>query len=149
MPEHEHTDLEALVRAMEEQLRALPCPQPGDARAAWLAHWRELQRLHPTHFILEGHTPVAEPDLGAWRTWMETHNRHVADEQVGALRVSTIFLGFNLGWMGAGEPLLFETMVFDAEDTPLDDLQGRYATWAEAEAGHAAVVAAMRQQLAP
>lgn len=100
-------------------------------------------------YILHGTTPVPEADLLAWGRWFETANRQVAETWVTpAIRVSTVFLGLNHQW-GSGAPLLFETMVFGlGEDHPLADYQERYSTWHEAEQGHEAVVALVRQALA-
>lgn len=47
-------------------------------------------------------------------------------------RVSTVFLGMDHGW-GDGEPVLFETMIFDG---PHDGYMERYYTWDEAIQGH-------------
>ena len=64
-------------------------------------------------------------------------NRRVAEDTVGKLRISTVFLMLDHGW---GEtPVLFETMIFDERKTKkheLDGYQTRYATWRQAEAGH-------------
>lgn len=57
--------------------------------------------------------------------------------------VSTVFLGLDHSW-GDGEPQIFETMVFGGA---LDQEQERYSTWAEAEAGHAAMVARVRASM--
>lgn len=46
--------------------------------------------------------------------------------------VSTVFLGLDMSF-GDGDPLLFETMVFNG---PLDNEMDRYSSWVEAEAGH-------------
>lgn len=46
--------------------------------------------------------------------------------------VSTVWIGLDLGW-GRGAPLIFETMIFGG---PLDGETARYATEAEARAGH-------------
>ena len=48
------------------------------------------------------------------------------------MRVSTVFLGIDYGF-GAGEPVLFETMIFGGKH---DGFQNRYLTWKEAEKGH-------------
>jgi hypothetical protein len=42
---------------------------------------------------------------------------------------------------GDPEPLVFESMVFGGE---CDEMTRRYATWAEAEAGHGELVALVR-----
>jgi len=82
-------------------------------------------------------------DLFAWARWMEANhrNRHVADTYFGAVRISTVFLGLDHSFreidvaMGLepGPPILWESMVFGG---PLDGEQVRYATRAEADAGH-------------
>jgi hypothetical protein len=90
-------------------------------------------------YILDGHTPVPEPDLMTWAMWMETADRHVAhdaDEGTG-WRVSTVFLGIDYRHFGKGPPILFETMVFGG---PLDGDTTRYCTWDEADAGHTAML---------
>lgn len=68
--------------------------------------------------------------------------RRVADDTIGDVRVSTIFLGIDHGW-GEGPPQLFETMVFGG---PHDGDQERYASWEEAAEGHARIVAGLRAE---
>jgi hypothetical protein len=94
--------------------------------------------LRPDKYILVGHEPVAEPDLIRWARWMEDADRHVKLSIQGDVRVSTVFLGLDHNFSDHGPPLLFETMAFVGHD---DVGQERYATWAEAEAGHARRVA--------
>jgi hypothetical protein len=55
----------------------------------------------------------------------------------GDVSVSTVFLGLDHNFGEGGAPLLFETMVFGL---PGEDCR-RYSTWAEAEEGHARIVA--------
>jgi hypothetical protein len=83
--------------------------------------------------------PVVEPDLFAWARWFERGDevRRVAETVVGNARVSTVFLGLDHNFSRSGPPLLFETMVFGGDH---DEYCDRYATRAEAEAGHAAAV---------
>lgn len=59
-------------------------------------------------------------------------------ELQGGITVSTVFLGVDHG-INSDHPLWFETMVF-GDDGRLEDWTERYATWEEAEAGHARVV---------
>lgn len=66
-------------------------------------------------------------------------NRRVAFTKFGEIEISTVFLGINHGYFG--EPQWFETMVFGG---PLDQHQDRYATYEEAEAGHALMVARVK-----
>jgi hypothetical protein len=84
-------------------------------------------------YVLDGHTPVPEPRLERWAIWFQDADRHVRLSEQGDTRVSTVFLGLDHGW-GDGPALLFETMAFVGDDTVA---QERYATWAEAEEGHA------------
>lgn len=66
----------------------------------------------------------------------------VARTSVGAATVSTVFLVLDYRFGGDGPPLLFETLVFGG----LFDQEGdRYATEAEARAGHAAMVQRVRE----
>ena len=84
--------------------------------------------------------PVAINDLIGWAAWYELNPeaRRVAEsEPAPGVRVSTVFLGINHSFHPDNEPQLFETMVFGG---PLDQEQQRHATWAEAEAGHRAMV---------
>ena len=65
----------------------------------------------------------------------------VKQEHVGTYFVSTVWLGINHQY-GEGQPLIFETMVFDdrKEFGHEDVYMERYATEAEAVAGHAIAV---------
>ena len=65
----------------------------------------------------------------------------VARDQVGESVVSTVFFGLDHSRVQGGLPVLYETLVIDG---PLDDLCERYATRAEALAGHARMVARVR-----
>lgn len=88
------------------------------------------------HWILDGRTLVP-CDLMTWARSFEKTNRVVAQTTVGESKISTVFLGLDHSF-GDGPPLLFETMVFGG---PMADEMERYATYDEAEAGHAAMVA--------
>lgn len=90
-------------------------------------------------YILDGHEPVAEPDLIKWAQWFEEADRIVRQTHTEHFMVSTVFLGVDHGW-GKGPPICFETMVFQRHDGPVpDEIESefhRYATWSDAEAGH-------------
>jgi hypothetical protein len=80
--------------------------------------------------------------LWEWAALMENgEDRHVADDMVGLVRVSTVWLGLNHNW-GLGPPLFFETMVFGGVH---DEDQWRYPTEAAALAGHDQVVTMVRR----
>jgi hypothetical protein len=85
-------------------------------------------------YILVNREPVEEPDLLTWATWLETADLHVRLSEQGDVRVSTVFMGLDHNYWGEGPPILFETMAFVGDQTVG---QERYATWAEAEEGHA------------
>lgn len=83
-------------------------------------------------YILIDRKAVKEPDLLKWGRWLETADRIVGQTEIGESRVSTVFLGLDHAY-GGGEPLLFETMVFDGA---LDGEQERCTTWEQAEEMH-------------
>jgi len=83
-------------------------------------------------YILKGHAPVPV-ELEVWARWYEKADRHVRDTARDDVRVSTVFLSIDQNF-GRGPPLLFETMLFvNGAEQGVE----RYATWDEAEAGHA------------
>ncbi len=66
-------------------------------------------------------------------------DRTVAKDEIGDVTVSTVFLVIDHAY--DGYPLLFETMVFGGDS---DQYQRRYHTEAEALAGHAETLAAVK-----
>lgn len=89
-------------------------------------------------YILVGREPMLTPDLHEWGRWFETADRHVGDDEVGPYRISTVFLGIDSNYW-SGPPLLFETAVWEHDQWTIEE---RYATYDQAEAGHAKYVAA-------
>jgi hypothetical protein len=82
-----------------------------------------------------------EVPLMQWaRSIEQAEMRRIGEDFIGDVRVSTVFLGINLDPLDRSPPLVFETMVF-----PSCDLIGRWATYDEAEAEHAKVVATYRE----
>ena len=102
-------------------------------------------------YILDDDHNLVPVDLMTWAKWFGEADRRVAGTEVGGLWISTVFLGINHQWDAYGPPLLFETMVFskvkdpsrygDGEGWGGEEDMARYATWDEAIAGHAAMVA--------
>lgn len=106
------------------------------------------------HYVLgaDARTPVPA-DL---MTWARSRARgatpqpgdgwaRVAEDALGGVRVSTVFIGLDHRFgPEPGPPLVFETMVFGGV---LDQEWERYSTWDEAAAGHAALVAAVARSL--
>lgn len=86
------------------------------------------------HYILDANKEPVPCDMMTWAMWFgDTDRRRVASTRVGKTWVSTVFLGLDHRF-GPGEPLLFETMLFDRRH--FEDYQERYSTYAEALAGH-------------
>jgi hypothetical protein len=96
-------------------------------------------------YILDGRNPIPCADFMTRARWFQTSGRHVAKTDVGEVRVSTVFLGFDRSF-GHGPPLLFETMIFGGS-FDRDKYQERCSTWEEAEAQHAEAVEVARQSL--
>lgn len=95
------------------------------------------------HYILIDREPVDVP-FGKWAFDFENTERHVAEDNIGGVRISTVFLGLDHSFTPDGPPILFETMIFGGEH---DEFQERYATWTEAEEGHGRAVALVRGDL--
>lgn len=103
-------------------------------------------------YILEGKNVVQTEDTLAWAKWMEEADRRVARTELkNGLVVSTVFLGIDHSFSSKGEPILFETMVFNNKGKDKNgfihdwlDYQERYHTWDEAENGHKIAVAKFR-----
>lgn len=75
--------------------------------------------------------------------------RRVALDDVGGVRVSTIWLGVDHGYRGNDDdaPVIFETMVYAVDDagfTRFGEWQRRYHTESEALAAHTELVRRMR-----
>lgn len=97
-------------------------------------------------WILDGHTPVPTDDVTAWGRMMEDPGRVVGVDNVGPeARVSTVFLGIDMGHRMGDPPLLFETMVFRPGDSEVVD---RYVTWDEAARGHVQTIKRVYNEMA-
>jgi len=94
-------------------------------------------------YRLDGHLPVA-CSFGEWDEIISGNKRTVADDMVGKVRVSTVFLGIDHNF-GTGEPILFETMVFNAEGRAL--CFNRYTSWDEAEKHHHEMVNRLKKDM--
>lgn len=99
-------------------------------------------------FKLDGREPLPCTFL-EWAEWFESDEAN--DERnvafAGGLRggacVSTYFVGLLRPvdlLVDNGPPLLFESQVRRSQGDPRTDVVRRYATWAEAEAGHREIV---------
>jgi hypothetical protein len=64
-----------------------------------------------------------------------SRDKRVAETFCGFVRVSTVFLGIDHNFLGIGDPILFETMLFPLSENIME-YQDRYSTWDEAVVGH-------------
>lgn len=87
------------------------------------------------YYVFDRETKQVRPttDIAEWTKYFESADRHVAVDMVGPWKVSTVFLGVDYGF-AQGEPILFETMVFDPDGN--DIFCARYTTYGEAWNGH-------------
>jgi hypothetical protein len=93
---------------------------------------REIKKRHE-YYILDSDMKVKPvDDVSEWAKWFETGNKIVRQNNILGIFVSTVFLGLNHRF-GDGEPLLFETMIFNGSN---DQYQERYTTREEALKGH-------------
>jgi hypothetical protein len=102
-------------------------------------------------YRLEGTTPVPCNDMEYFAQGFDDENE-VAHTTVFLPRrwwwpfrpkveVSTIFMGFDHDFTRQGPPLLFETVIYGGT---LNGRQWRYSTWKQAEDGHLAAVALVK-----
>jgi hypothetical protein len=88
--------------------------------------------------------------LGDWAEAMrDLDYKRVARDFVGHIEVSTVWLGLDHSYVGGGTPIIFETMCFvwvGGERVTDDERMERYATEAEARAGHERIVAQVKAQ---
>lgn len=83
----------------------------------------------------------SEMTIEQWTALLDNlEYKRVAWTKLGDVVVSTVWLGIDHNWSGAGGPVIFETMVFGGS---LQE-QRRYSTEAEALDGHADVVELVR-----
>lgn len=88
------------------------------------------------YYIEDGAT-VRPVEMEEWSQMMATGTRTKVQNRVKGYLISTVFLGLDHGF--GGEVQLYETMIF-AGDSWTDRYMERYATKAEALAGHARIV---------
>lgn len=99
-------------------------------------------------FIPIGGPYPTEEEVLKWSEWHAANRANciVAQTEVSpGVCVSTVFLAINHSFLPDTDPILFETMVFD--DYEEGQIQIRYRTWAEAQAGHDETVAKLKTKL--
>ena len=84
-------------------------------------------------YILDENGEPKEVSMEEWGYWMETAQRHVAEDDIGDVWVSTVFLGLDRNFGAEGPPVLWETMIFGGEH---NDYQDRYTSRESALEGH-------------
>jgi hypothetical protein len=89
---------------------------------------------------------IPEPDVLKWGKWFEENRltRRVAYDEIGGVKVSTIFLGIDNGWLSDYQPILWETMIFGLFD---NEWQEQYTSREAAVIGHAEAVALVKASL--
>lgn len=95
-------------------------------------------------FKLDGHEVVRVGNLYDWCDWMDSGELTVDYTSADGVGISTVFLGLPAPRIGEGPPLLFETSLLYG-GKPGRCLE-RYATWADAEKGHAKWTRAARER---
>jgi hypothetical protein len=108
---------------------------------AFLARCEAAAQALP-FWVLDDARNVVRGSMDDWLAMKQDFDNRcrVASTMVGASHVSTVFLGINYNWLDDEHPVCFETMIFAPDRSDVID---RYATWAEAEAGHAKAVASL------
>lgn len=97
-------------------------------------------------YILDGKAVKPVATVEEWARWFQKAGkpiRHIGDDTISGIRVSTVFLGIDHSFGESGPPIVFETMVFGG---PLDQVQERYATYEEAFNGHMRWMARVREE---
>lgn len=99
----------------------------------------------PLTYVLadDGETPIPVDPL-TWARWFHfPNNRIVAQTEIPnpkhpnqRMLISTVFIGQDMNWTLRGDPILWETMILHASGWDFDEYQERYASAAEARAGH-------------
>ena len=98
-------------------------------------------------YILKDGFAVQCQDLMEWGAWMEAHrNKFQKISKVAGLRLSTVFLGLDHSF-GHGEPLLWETMLFNDDMNGESESQWRFTFQGEAYEFHETKVKQLKAML--
>ena len=97
------------------------------------------------HYKLVDKEIIPVENMMVWAEWYETAERHIGSTQIGDQWISTVFLGIDHRW-NAGEPILFETMVFDLEkDEPFEYYQTRCCDYEQAVVMHGQAIVTVKK----
>jgi hypothetical protein len=85
-------------------------------------------------YILDENNKPVESKINEYVDWEEANptKKAVKQENVGDIRISTVFLGLDHAW-NSDVPVLWETMIFGGEH---DQYQERYTSVEDALEGH-------------
>lgn len=98
------------------------------------------------YVLNENDEPIPEPDVERWGKASFWRHKHIAEDTIGGVRVSTVFLGIDHNHFDIGPPVLWETMIFGGR---FDDWQDRYTSRADAVRGHAIAVGLVTGDVLP
>ena len=100
------------------------------------------------YYIFDENKKIIPVELDEYLAWSEKNKkRHVADEIIAGYRVSTVFLVLDhRSHYYQSAPVLFETMIFDADGHDAFEYQERCSTWCEAEQQHIQAVEFVRKK---
>lgn len=94
-----------------------------------------------TYYVLDEEKRPKTATPAEWADFFENHDERIVRQTTfdPDILVSTVFLGLDHRFFGAGPPILFETMVFgiNAED---EAMTARYCSWDDALTGHVVTV---------
>ncbi len=92
------------------------------------------------YYRLVGRVPVPCRDYVEWNEWFAhvDGERVVAQTEVLGAVISTVFTGIDRNYLRGGEPLLFETVIFDSAGGRAARKQ--HTTWDEAARSHGELV---------
>lgn len=98
-----------------------------------------------TYYRLNEDKTVSKLGKGEYPNF-DIEYRRVALDRVGNTEVSTVFLALDHGY-NSHTPILFETMIFSADDMDLDQYQVRYSTHQDAVEGHGRILSQVKRKL--
>lgn len=99
--------------------------------------------MNNKYILDEKGNPKSEPDILKWSKWFETAERHIGDDKIDGVKISTVFLGLDHNF-GEGKPILWETMIFGGKH---NDYQKRYTSKKSALNGHKKAIKMVRKDL--
>ena len=98
--------------------------------------------MAPGTYILDENGNPKAVDAVTWADSLEKADRKLAQDSIGSLRVSTVFLGVDLNFSDKGPPILWETKVSDLPDD--EEVVEQYSSRADALEGHKRICDEMR-----